>query len=328
MTETRRIIEAYIKSTHSKRSVRKDFAAWLADGQNKEEKDEILRELWNEMLPEADAFALKSFQKLQKRIRAHAARKGKKISLFRKLLRIAAIFLLSLSFFAGYLFWRNNHAAENVKWIECLVPKGETKTIILPDGSHVQLNAETLLLYPERFEKTRSVYIDGEGYFSVVHNEKQPFIVKTTEMEVEVLGTVFNVSSYSDSEVFTATLENGWVNVSINNRRDRKIELAPGEQFVYNRVSGTFKKQIADIDMEIAWIKGYLIIRKMSVEEIAKIIERKYAMNVYINSNRYENETITIKLMNNEGINEFMQVLKDLIPKLYYKIENNNLYIY
>ncbi|MDR2810654.1 MAG: DUF4974 domain-containing protein [Tannerellaceae bacterium] len=77
-----------------------------------------------------------------------------------------------------------------------------------------------------------------------------------------------------------------------------------------------------------AWTKGNLLIQSLSIDEIAKIIERKYALKVYLNQNRYRNEKITMKFMNGEDISEFMHILRCLVPGLRYKTENDKLYIY
>jgi ferric-dicitrate binding protein FerR (iron transport regulator) len=328
MSKIRQIIEAYIDKNTYPVSVQKQFAAWMREERNKKEKDEILLEIWDKLDIEPDQSTEKSFQKLQARI-TNRTRERKFMPLFHKLFRIAAIFLLPiLSVTVTYLYMKKDVTAYDIKWVECIIPKGEMRNITLPDSSKVQLNAGSILIYPQHFGKTRDVYISGEAYFSVVQNNKQPFIVKTVDMEVEVLGTVFNISSYSDSESSSATLESGKINVRFKNQQNQPVILAPNEQIIYNRVSGFVEKQTVKVENIIAWTKGDLVIQNMSIKEIAKIIERKYDMKVYTNLNRYKNEKITMKFTNDEEITEFMMILKYLIPNLQYKIENDKLYIY
>jgi ferric-dicitrate binding protein FerR (iron transport regulator) len=192
----------------------------------------------------------------------------------------------------------------------------------------VQLNAGSILVYPQQFGKTRNVYLNGEAYFAVVHNEQQPFIVKTMDMEIEVLGTVFDLSSYIDSENSSVTLQLGKVNVRFKNQALEPVILSPNEQVTYNRASHSVHKQTVNCDNELAWTKGNLIIQSRSIEEIAKMVERKYNLKVYTNFNRYKNEKITMKFMNDETITDVMDVLQGLVPNLQYKIENDQLYIY
>jgi ferric-dicitrate binding protein FerR (iron transport regulator) len=328
MSKTRQIIEAYIKYTHPE-NVQKKFAAWLKDERNKKKKDEILLEIWDKTNIEADRSTEESFLKLQSRISSFNRRKMRRLSLIYRTSKIAATILLPLlSVTVTYLYMKKNISTEDVKMVEYMVPNGEMRSLTLPDSSKVQLNSGSILIYPQHFGKTRNVYLNGEAYFSVVHNDEHPFIVTTTDWEVEVLGTVFNISSYMDSESSYATLEQGKISVRPKNPGNVPVTLIANEQAVYNRNSGLLEKQTVQVDKFTAWTKGNIIIQSMSIDEIAKIIERKYAMKVYFNLNRYRNEKITMKFGNEESITEFMNVLRYLVPNLRYKIENDKLYIY
>jgi ferric-dicitrate binding protein FerR (iron transport regulator) len=329
MSKARQIIEIYFKNTYPK-SVQRNFAAWLQDKRNRTEKEEILQEVWNELDAKADQTTEISFQKLQSRLSTGHSPSRRIVPLSHKIWRIAAGILLPIvSVALTYVYMKTNTPeADNIQLVECIVPNGETRTIILPDSSKVQLNAGSILVYPQRFGKTRNIYLNGEAYFAIVHNEKQPFIVQTTDMEIEVLGTVFDLSSYIDSEHSTVTLESGKVNVRFKNPAFEPIMLSPNEQVTYNRISHSVSKHTVKCDDVLAWTKGNMVIQSMSLEEIAKIVERKYNLKVYANFNRYKNEKITVKFMNDESITDFMTVLKYLVPNLQYKIENDKLYIY
>ncbi|MDR0573319.1 MAG: FecR domain-containing protein [Tannerella sp.] len=324
MSKTRQIIETYIRDTHPK-SVQKKFAAWLKDARNKKEKDEILLEIWDKTNAEADRSTEESFRKVQSKIALR--RKARHFSIFYRLLKIAAVVLPPLlSVAVTYLYLKEN--IEDVKPVEYMVPNGEIRSLTLPDSSEVRLNSGSILIYPQHFGKTRNVYLSGEAYFSVVHNDKHPFIVTTTDWEVEVLGTVFNISSYMDSESSSATLEQGKISVRLKNPGNAPVILTANEQAVYNRNSGLLEKHTVQVDRFTAWTKGSILIQGMSIDEIAKIIERKYAMKVYFNMNRYKDEKITMKFRDEENITEFMNVLHYLVPGLRYKIANDELYIY
>jgi ferric-dicitrate binding protein FerR (iron transport regulator) len=326
MSKTRQIIEEYFNNIYPDH-VQKNFASWLNEKKDREEKDKILLEFWNKLDAKADSSTEESFRKLQSKI---SSNKRQTIPLFQRLLKIAALFLLPLlSITITYLYMKKNIPAENVKLVEYTVPNGETRSLVLPDSSRVQLNSGSILIYPEHFGATRQVYLCGEAYFSVVHNKRQAFIVTTGDLEVEVLGTVFNISSYIDSENSSATLEQGKINVRLKNSANLPLTLSStGEQVSYDRISGLFEKRTVKIENVTAWTGGNILIQGMSIEEIAKIIERKYAMKVYFNLNRYMDEKITMKFMDGEDIREFMKVLHYLVPGLRYKIENDKLYIY
>ncbi|MDR0680487.1 MAG: FecR domain-containing protein [Dysgonamonadaceae bacterium] len=237
MSRIRQIIAEYFNNTYPDH-VQRDFASWLNEKKDWEEKDQILREAWDGLSVEADPSTEESFRKLQSRILS-GRNKIKRFSSFRKLSRIAAILLLPLlSMTATWLYLQKNAPSEDVMLVECMVPNGETRSLILPDSSEVHLNSGSILVYPQHFGKTRNVYLSGEAYFSVVHNDKQPFIVTASDLEIEVLGTVFNVSSYIDSENSSATLEQGKISVRLKNSVTPPVILTPNERLTYNRISG------------------------------------------------------------------------------------------
>jgi ferric-dicitrate binding protein FerR (iron transport regulator) len=326
MSKTRQIIAEYFNNIYPDH-VQRNFAFWLNEKKDREEKDQILREVWDELSVEADPSTEESFRKLQSRILSNK-NKTKRFLSFHKLSRIAAILLLPLLSMTVWLYLQKNTPSGDVKLIECMVPNGETWSLILPDSSTVQLNSGSILVYPQHFGKTRNVYLNGEAYFSVVHKDKQPFIVTASDLEIEVLGTVFNVSSYIDSENSSATLEQGKISVRLKNSVHSPVILTANERLTYNRISGLTEKQTVEVDKITAWTKGNILVQGMSMDEIAKIIERKYALKVYLNLSRYENEKITMKFTDGEDINEFMHVLRYLIPNLRYKMEDDKLYIY
>jgi ferric-dicitrate binding protein FerR (iron transport regulator) len=202
--------------------------------------------------------------------------------------------------------------------------------VTLPDSSQVLLNAGTVLIYPSSFgAHTRTVYLNGEACFTVSRDENKPFIVKTTDMDIEVLGTVFDVSSYADSEHALATLKSGRVNVHLKNEQSTSVILEPSEQVSYNRISGEVKvtRQV-NVENVFAWKDGHLVIQGMSMTEIAKTIERRYGVTIYLNANKYEKERITAKFIHGETVYEFLSVLQQLVPGLKYKTEENKIYIY
>ncbi|GHT18387.1 anti-sigma factor [Bacteroidia bacterium] len=292
--------------------------------------DEILWGIWNELEVEADQSTEASYRKLQARIAARAHKRRIVPLLPAQWLRIAAMFLLPLVSVAATYLYMSNRAPEmaDMQLVECIVPNGEMRTITLPDSSKVQLNSGSTLIYPQHFGKTRDIYLNGEAYFSVARNEKSPFVVKTMDMEIEVLGTVFNVSAYTDSENSSATLETGKVNVRFKNQPDASVVLTPNEQVSYNRNSGLVNRQTVKVDNVLAWTKGSLIIQNQSIEEVVKIIERRYALKVYLNSNRYRDERVTMKFTAEKGVVDCMNVLQCLVPNLKYKIDDDKLYIY
>ena len=108
------------------------------------------------------------------------------------------------------------------------VPAGQRINITLADGTNVWLNARTTIQYPITFnEKERLVKLDGEAYFDVTKDKSKPFIVQTNNYNVEVLGTKFDVDSYSETEIFETTLMEGSVRISSLTDANESLMLTP-----------------------------------------------------------------------------------------------------
>jgi ferric-dicitrate binding protein FerR (iron transport regulator) len=299
----------------------------MKDTVDNAEKDEAFRNIWDELNITSGQSVEESFEALQAKIQAVSVRDVLSI---RKLLRIAAILILPLiSAGITYLTVKNSKTADNsIAFIECIVPDGEVRTITLPDSSVVKVNSGSILIYPRHFAGTRDIFLNGEAYFTVTKDETKPFIVKTSGMDVEALGTVFNVSAYTDGENLSTSLESGKVNVTFKNMDKEPILLLPDEQVVYGKNSGLIEKKTVKIENAIAWINGNMVIQSMPVNEVMKIVERRYAVKVYFDPDKYRNERITMKIMPEESAVDFMTVLQYLIPCLKYKIEEDRIYVY
>ena len=163
------------------------------------------------------------------------------------------------------------------------VPHGKTFGLTLSDGSKVMLNAGSELRYPVQFienEKNRTVFLNGEAYFEVSKNKKHPFIVNTKDMDVEVLGTQFNVTSYlEDYKTYTVLVEG---KVAAHNKlasQDFKV-LEPNQKVFFN--GDQLELIPVNVQKYVAWVQGQLVFVNDSFIVIENKLERKY--NVTINN--------------------------------------------
>ncbi|MFD1628497.1 FecR family protein [Pseudopedobacter beijingensis] len=178
----------------------------------------------------------------------------------------------------GQLVYNTDRLAKdnNIKYNEIAVPRGGEYRIVLPDGTKVWLNSSSALKYPAQFiGQERSVELIGEGYFEVAKNTKQPFKVKVKDMEVQVLGTHFNVSAYQDDTSIITTLLEGSVNIS---GKTSHAKLKPGEQSVY--ANHNIEVSAANIEEAIAWKNGYFRFNNEDIESIMKKVSRWYDVEV------------------------------------------------
>lgn len=158
-------------------------------------------------------------------------------------------------------------------------PKGGQWQVILPDGTKVWLNAASALTYPTTFTrlKYRTVQLSGEAYFEVAKDKAHPFIVKTAKQEVEVLGTHFNINSYTDEPEVKTTLLEGRVKVTSNTDNATKI-LSPGEQSVLT--SGSLIVGNADAEEAVAWKNGYFRFNDQEITDVMRKVARWYDIEV------------------------------------------------
>jgi transmembrane sensor len=168
-------------------------------------------------------------------------------------------------------------------------PRGGQYQLILPDGSKVWLNAASSIRYPTAFiGKVRNVELTGEAYFEVAQNASMPFRVhiaptpgRTEGMNVEVLGTHFNVMAYADEQNISTTLLEGSVRLSLNSRGS--VMLRPGEQAKLND-AGVFNVAPADVEEAVAWKNGLFRFNEATIEEVMRQLSRWYDVEVvYVN---------------------------------------------
>jgi len=305
------------------------FAAWFAAPGGREEKDAALRHEWEGLSTAATPATEQSFEQVQRHITAN--RQRRRVQFFQRFGRIAALFVLPIMLAAAVYFYVQNNrwATAPDEWVECFVPHGEIRTVVLPDSSQALLNAGSVLIYPRQFnDRTRGVYLNGEACFTVVREAHKPFVVKTADMDVEVLGTVFDVLCYADSDHATTTLKSGKVSIRLKNLSDERVVLEPNEQAVYNRKLGSVQVKRVNVEHALAWQNGYLVIQGMSMGDIAKTIERRYGVTIYLNAAKYEEEKITAKFIHGETLDEFLAVLQQVVPGMKYKVEGAKIYIY
>lgn len=171
---------------------------------------------------------------------------------------------------------------------EIKIPYGKTFTVTLSDGTKVSMNAGSSLKYPVQFIKghNREVVLDGEAFFEVSKDKVHPFIVKTRGVDVRVLGTKFNVSSYKEDVDINTVLVEGSVSLSSATMPNEKTMLVPGEKGTWSNGQKEFDVEKVDTRFYTEWMTGELVFRKTAFKDIIIKLERCY--NVNIENNRKE----------------------------------------
>jgi ferric-dicitrate binding protein FerR (iron transport regulator) len=183
-------------------------------------------------------------------------------------------------------------------------PKGGTYSFVLADGSRVWLNADSKLYFPQRFhsEGTRNVTLEGEAYFEIQHDEAHPFIVKTANQSVRVLGTHFDIKAYRNEPAEKTILLEGSVRVN-----DHEV-LAPGQLCLAGPGKNIEISQ-ADLTTEMAWKNGLFVFNDASLELIMREVSRWYNIDV-IYAGNLTNETYNGTIDRKANLSRILNILK------------------
>ena len=162
---------------------------------------------------------------------------------------------------------------------QLIVPYGKRSSITFSDGTKIWVNSGSKVVYPVAFEKgKREIFVEGEVYLDVTHDEKWPFIVKTQQMDVRVLGTSFNVSAYNDEPHVQVTLVEG--KVEVNTANHHSGILSPSQQFSYDTQAGKASVRTVDVNSFIAWKNGYYQFRKQPLKIVFQRLSRYYGIRM------------------------------------------------
>jgi len=209
-------------------------------------------------------------------------------------------------------------------------PRGGQYQINLSDGSKVWLNALSKLRFPARFSgNERAVELSGEGYFEITHNKQMPFKVSTNQQQVEVLGTHFNISSYSDENITSTTLLEGSVKVSPlpgrgNMQIDNMAVLKPGEQSVLKKGSLNIAK--VDAEASIAWKNGFFKFDDENLESIMRKISRWYDVTVIFQTERIKSEPFAGVITRFSKVEDLLRTL-ELTGEVKFRIEGKSIIV-
>lgn len=202
-------------------------------------------------------------------------------------------------------------------------PTGGQYNIVLADGTKVFLNAVSSIKYPTQFNgDNRLVELEGEAYFEVAKNKNKPFIVKSDNQSIEVLGTHFNVHAYANEAVVKTTLLEGSVAVSFKNQ---KSILKPGQQ---SNVSENFTKikiREVDTDEAIAWKNGRFKFDNADLKTVMRQLERWYGIKV-----EYRGDVSDVRFSGgtfmNKNLSEVLKVLE--LSNIKFKVEGRTIIVY
>ncbi len=296
--------------------------AWLKEHPHKSEEIAQAREmillLGFQQNYHANEDFLNVWETVQKRV-GNMPAQSSKTAFLKPFTRVAAVFVggLLTAMLALWLWQLSSTVTYSTEF-------GETRSLTLPDGSKVTLNANSTLRFSETWkqESLREVWLEGEAFFEVekmfAENQNQvegevpvKFIVHTSPLEVEVLGTQFNVNNRRDET--KVVLKSG--KVKLNVKAGEKIEeifMKPGDMVAYNEVSKALTKKVVDPDIHASWKDHQLSFEEASLGEIARMLEDVYGVTVAFEDPQLAQEQFTGLVPSDD-----LAVLLEAFTKLY-----------
>jgi ferric-dicitrate binding protein FerR (iron transport regulator) len=264
----------------------------------------------------------------------------------RRAVRVIAACLIGVCsfFFLQPLFQKESLTApKNLSEISTRL--GSKSKLLLPDGSTVWLNAGSKLVYNKGFgTDNRNVTLEGEAFFDVVKMPDLPFLIETKSIRIKVLGTAFNVKSYSDEPTTETSLVRGKVEIWLNQRPEEKFILNPNEKLtIANVVTGRENEEIQrekiplvlkdhltykskdSTAVELAWTENKLVFNDESFAQVAKKMERWYDVKIDFMDEQLREERITGSFTN-ETITQALEALHITTP-FQFNIEQNKISI-
>lgn len=231
--------------------------------------------------------------------------------------KIAAIFIIGVLIASNIYFISRNRDTKNEHEVVFVSHDGLRNQFILPDGTTGCLGPESVLKYSTSGNQ-RIVRLNGLAYFDVVHSDRQPFVVKTpAKLNVEVMGTKFNISSYQNEKNCEVILEQGKVRLSLFNQEI--AEMAPKERVLFKSENNSIEKTRVIVDDYLAWKDGKLVLRNISLKEACTKLSRYYNVDFELQAKGLDEMGIQLTL-ENETLENALTLLTMISP-VQYQIE-------
>ncbi len=221
--------------------------------------------------------------KIEDRVDQH---EGKRFFMLSGKWRVAAVITLLL---ASMVVWYSSDwnlglgpLAETTRYKEKTTPKGAKITFKLSDGTKVNLNADSKLVYPAAFQEgKREVYLEGEAFFDVEENPEKPFVVHTGHIQTRVLGTTFNVKARPNEEMVQVALVTGAVSL-YNAKSAETLLLKPDQMATINKSNQKAVKTAYNTDLILGWKNQLLAFSNTDFDQVIETLENWYGVTVIV----------------------------------------------
>lgn len=349
------LLYKYLQNDCNRKELKK-ILPWMNDPSNADTIEEMIREDWDLFNFSEKADVSSSFETILLKIKKENSPQlpvENEHRIRKLLLRIAAMFILPVAIgYSTYLISSGHKTEEVVLFNEITAPLGSKTIIKLGDSTKVWLNSGSTLRYPQKFSgKYREVALTGEAYFDVKRKPDQPFIVKTPEINIKVLGTSFNVKAYPEEGTVETTLVKGLISITRSNeelnsknalylnphqratyvKEQGKIFLAETEKAIVKKepiVEENLKRKekiilssYSDPEPFTAWKDEKLVFKNEEFESLCIKLQRWYGVEINLKNEALRKYHYT-GILQKETINDVMKILGYTMP-IKYCIDHN-----
>ena len=240
------------------------------------------------------------------------------------LMKYAAVAVVLAVFSGIALYMFGFRSDSNLLVVSTLA--GEKKEVVLPDGSKVWLNENTVLKYPAEFASDkRFLDLDGEAYFEVTKDKHKPFVVKNPAMSVQVLGTKFNFKGNAIGRIAEASLIEGEIK-AIGNNDEGAITLVPGQKVELNVVTKQMKVAEANTALDAVWHNNLIPFKNADIFSIAETLETLYGVDIILSPDISGLKTYSGVLKKKDSIDEMLKILQTILH-IHYEIRQNTIFL-
>jgi ferric-dicitrate binding protein FerR (iron transport regulator) len=302
-------------SPEEKRSI-KD---WLNLSSENQKLFNDLKEIWlsTGTTNNADKYHLESaIRQFRNKVTNHKKREARKIYIL-NIVKYAAVALLVLGLpFSYFMGQKNKVEIDTFTTVTCAL--GDKSMLVLPDSSIVNLNSGSKITFNNNFKKgERQVFLEGEAYFKVTKDKENPFHIKTKEIDIEVLGTEFNLKAYANEETVSTTLIEGSVKVT---SQQQITTIKPAQKLVYSSSSKKMKLyELTDTSADTEWKDGRLVFRNETLKDLELKLERWFDVDIELADEAIKNRRYTGNL-ERESIIEVISYIS-LAQSVNYKLQ-------
>ncbi len=281
--------------------------SWIKEDERNQDFLKIIRKRTDEGIYFSDEVKEKIYSKIESNVIPLENNRRNNYRIFSIAASIAVLFafiLLSLIF--------KTQSQGEIAYLEATTPFGAKTKFVLPDSTVVNLNSGSSLKYPAKFVgEKREVYLSGEAYFEVKKDPKHPFIVNTSNIDVKVLGTHFNMKSFPEEDVFETTVLEGSVALhSHSHQQSELVRLKPDQKAVYTSKNDEVKIQKINALLEASWKENKFYFDNETLTSIVNELERNYNVPIKICSKELNNETFSGFFDKNRTLYQVLDIMK------------------